>query len=117
MPSFKLSPDLVQRLNEFEKSPSQIAQEILRKLPDDITDYELMCFCIEYIGLQAQSNHAYMLDQVKTVVRMFNYGHYLRIHDKHFGKSSAPVQTTDGGGSENIQTSNGKVGEDKDKAS
>jgi hypothetical protein len=58
MTSLKLSPELVQKLDQIEPSPTVNFDLVFASLKEhcsNITDYQLLCFCIIYLtGIAAK---------------------------------------------------------------
>lgn len=104
MKEFNLTPALTEKLNKLSPSPSDRAQNVLAQLPkDSITNYDLTCFCIEYLALEAQNNMPYLLAPVKEVIREFYFYHYLRIFEGALAMHEGEREVSD------IQSASGTV--------
>lgn len=91
MNSFRLSTELVNELDKYEDSPNKIAERILPKLSSkQISNYELLCFCVEFIALEAQNNLRYLLIVSKALSKVFYFSHYMRAYERH--KSKLPKE-------------------------
>ena len=118
MKEFNLNPEIAAHLDTFSPSISNRAAEVWDKIPkeakDTITIYDLSCFCLEFLSLQAQNEMQYLLPTTKEVAKVFYYSHYLRIWLNHIGDIDGGTQAVaDGkeGERSDIQSAAGTISE------
>jgi hypothetical protein len=84
---FILTPELAQELDKYSPSVSERAGKVWGVLSPEMKDkviiYDLSCFCVEFLSLQAQNEMPFMLDSVKKVASMFYYAHYFHLWMLH----------------------------------
>ena len=75
----KLTQNLMNELDKKTESSIHRAERVFRAIdPNDITNYDLICFCIEFLALEAQNNFRYLLIPVKHLAELHFHAHYLR---------------------------------------
>lgn len=79
----KLSPELIEKLDHYAPSPEQNASKVYQLLRENhptLTNYELLCYCIEQISAAVLTQELnYMEREVKEVAKLFYYAHYYRL--------------------------------------
>src|SRR3954471_17622637 len=85
MSDFRLTPDLISKLDKFAPSPEEVASDVYELLKircGDLDDYQLQCFAIQFLAAQALSgNLAYATAEIKKLNAIFYYAHYLRVSE------------------------------------
>ena len=77
-----LTPKLIEDLDKLAPSPRELAAKvfgILRTQHEDLTDYELSCFAVEFLGMMVLREYEFLMQPVKTLSKDFYYAHYLRV--------------------------------------
>lgn len=79
-----LTPALIETLDKIAPSPSELATKvfnILKAEHPELTDYELLAFAVEYIGLMCLTEHGYLREHALRINKDFYYAHYLRLNE------------------------------------
>lgn len=77
-----LTPKLIEDLDKLAASPQELAAKvfnILKTQHGDLTDYELSCFAVEFLGMMVLREYEFLFNPVKALTRDFYYAHYLRV--------------------------------------
>jgi hypothetical protein len=80
----KLTPELIEHLDKLAPSPKELAAKvfnILKAQHSELTDYEISCFCVEFLGMMVLQEYEFLLAPVKTLSKDFYYSHYLRTYE------------------------------------
>lgn len=80
----KLTPELIDTLDKLAPSPSELASKVynlLKSHHSELTDYELLAFCVEFIGMQSIAGYEYLSPTAMPLIKDFYYAHYLRLFE------------------------------------
>lgn len=81
---FKLTEELINKLDKFSDSPDVIAAKvlaILKKADITLTDYDLMAFSCCFVGRMAatEPTYSWLLQLARQLNFLFHHAHYYRL--------------------------------------
>lgn len=78
-----LSPELIEKIDRLSPSPEMNATKVYRILREnhaDLTNYELMCYCVEQLSAAVLTHELeYASKEIKELAKLFYYAHYYRL--------------------------------------
>lgn len=84
----QLTSQLMEDVNKNTPAPDERAQfvmNVIKEHNDNITNWDLLCFCVEYMGAQALV-YPWLLEPAKQASRLVYMAHYLN-HEQIDAKS------------------------------
>jgi hypothetical protein len=82
--NFKITPEIIEEIDSKHKSPAVRSGEVFRffkqmKDSNNLLDYDLTCFAIDWLGSQALTNIEFLCEDVMKLTQKFYYAHYYRL--------------------------------------
>lgn len=81
--NLQLTPELIEKLDKVEPSPSERAAIVFRLLAErcsELTNQDLQCFAIEYLASQVATGElAFCEQEIKRLAKIYYLAHYYRV--------------------------------------